>query len=319
MKLSRELKVGLLAIVAVTILYFGINFLRGIDFFSPTNTYYAVYDRIDGLAVSNKILINGLTVGRVSEISILQEQGNKLLVELEVENDIVLGDSAVALLVDSDLLGSKGIVLNVGNINRPIQEGDTLIGIVDQTISEAVKETAMPVIENIDSTVSNLNKLVISINANENAINAIFDNLQETSRILKLTTEESSKSLAAISGNLTELSKALSDSETGIAPLLAKLNHMADTLNNLELSQTVANANEAMANIQAVTEKINSGEGSLGKLMNNDSLYTNLNNSAQSLDRLLIDVRENPKKYVHFSVFGGGKDNEEQKEVKEKE
>lgn len=308
MKVSREFKVGLLAVVSGVLLYFGVSFLKGSDFLSSSNTYYAVYEKIDGLTVSNAVLINGLTVGRVSDIEILQNDNNKLLVAIDIEDDILLGDSTVALLHNSDLLGSKAIELVVKNVGAPLEDGDTLVGVIDTGFTEAIRETAMPVIDNLDSAFTNINILLSNLNSNNSAITSTFDNLQEASQEIKMLAGENRAELKQIMINVKALTTALNDPETGIDPFLAKMNSLADSLNDLQLKQTVAEANIAMANLRGITEKINEGQGSLGKLMNDDSLYNHLNNSAQDLDRLLIDVREHPGRYIHFSVFGGGSD-----------
>ena len=316
MKFSKEVKVGILAVVAGVLLYFGFNFLKGSDFFSSSDTYYAIYDNVDGLTVSNQVLINGLTVGRVSEVTILQSRDNQILVTMDIDGDIVLSDSTVALLVSSDLLGSKAIEIFVGEIDVPKEDGDTLIGRIDTGFSEAIRETAMPVIDNLDSAFTNINMLLANLNKNNTAITATFENLEGASNEIKMLAAENRTQLSQIMTNVNELTTALSDTEKGVGPLLAKMNSLADSLNDLELKETVAEASAAMENLRVITEKINEGSGSLGKLVNNDSLYANLNSAARDLDRLLIDLRENPKRYVHFSVFGGGKDKNENKELK---
>lgn len=293
-----------MALIAGVLLYFGVNFLKGSDFLSSTNTYYAIYDDIDGLTVSNQVLINGLTIGRVSDIKILQNQDNKLLVAIDVEDDIVLGDSTVALLIDSDLLGSKAISLEIGDVRAPKQDKDTLIGKIDVGFTEAIKQTAMPVIDNMDSVFININVLLANLNKNNEAINSTFANLNQASDELKLVASESRVKLASIMANVDQLTTAFSDPDTGIEPFLMKMNNLADSLNDMPLKQTVDGAYMAMNNLKEITAKINEGGGSLGKLMNNDSLYDNFNSSAQNLDRLLIDLRENPNRYIHFSVFG---------------
>lgn len=304
MKFSKEYKVGLLAVIAIVLLYFGVKFLNGSDFLSSTNTYYAEYAAIDGLTVSNQVLINGLSVGRVSDIIIMQNHDNKLLVAMDIEDDIILGDSTVALLFDSDLLGSKAISLTVGELSNPKNDGDTLIGVIDKGFTEAIQQTAMPVIDNIDSAFTNINILLANINSNSESINNIFSKLDSAASEFQQIASENRRNLSGIMSDMNKLTTALSDTEKGIEPFLAKMNNLADSLNDLQLKQTVAQANEAMANLKDITQKINEGNGSLGKLINNDSLYNNFNNAARDLDRLLIDIRENPNRYIHFSVFG---------------
>lgn len=303
MKFSKEVKVGILAVIALTILYIGLNFLKGIDFFRPNNTYFAIYDDIDGLTVSNPVLINGLRVGMVGDIRILQNMENRILVTIEVDDDIILGDSTIALLINSDLLGSKAINLEVGRILNPRQEGDTLIARIDRGITDVIRDTAMPVVENINVSVTEVNKLLSALSNNRNKMDNIFDSFERTSRNIETMSVENRENLNRITANLQQLSEALNNPETGIKPLIANMNQFADSLNNLELKQTVERANIAMQNFSSIMESINEGEGTMGKFVKDDSLYNNLNQSIQDLDRLLIDFRENPKRYVHFSVF----------------
>jgi phospholipid/cholesterol/gamma-HCH transport system substrate-binding protein len=302
-KFSKEVKVGILALIAIIILYIGLNFLKGIDFFRPNNTYYAIYDDIDGLTVSNPVLINGLRVGMVGDIRILQHLENRILVAIEVDDDITLGDSTVALLINSDFLGSKAINLEVGRIRVPKQEGDTLISRIDKGFTDVFRDSAMPVVENINVSVTEVNKLLSALSNNRNKMDNIFDSFERTSRNIETMSVENRENLNKITANLQQLSEALNNPETGIKPLIANINQFADSLNNLELKQTVERANMAMQNFSNIMNGINQGEGTMGKFVKDDSLYNNLNQSIRDLDRLLIDFRENPKRYVHFSVF----------------
>ncbi len=303
MKVSKEVKVGILAVVSLVIFYLGINFLKGIDFFRPNNTYFAIYNDIDGLAVSNPVLINGLTVGRVGEIRIIQELGNKILVAIEVSDDILLGDSTVALLITNDFLGSKAINLEVGNVLNPKQDEDTLISRIDKSITEVIKDKAMPVVENINVSIAEANKLLTTLADNRDKMNNIFESFERTSRNVELMASENRANINKITANLNQLTETLNHPENGIKPLMASLSHFADSLNHLELKQTVDQTNQAMLNLSAMLDNINQGQGTIGKLAKDDSLYTNLNRSVRDLDRLLNDVRENPKRYVNFSIF----------------
>ena len=161
MKISKEAKVGILAIVSGIVLYLGFNFLKGEDFFSPNKSYYAVYDDIDGLDISNSVTLNGLRVGRVKEIRIMQERRNKLLVTLDIDKDIVLGDSTKAILASSrGPLGGKYVMLQVGPVSRVKENEDTLLSTTEQGITDLLKEKAIPIADNLDSTLVNLNQLV---------------------------------------------------------------------------------------------------------------------------------------------------------------
>ncbi|MGB3587777.1 MAG: MlaD family protein, partial [Tunicatimonas sp.] len=160
MKLSKELKVSLLAIVAAVILFTGVRFLKGTEVFSRFNTYYVVYDNIEGLTPSNPVMINGYKVGQVMSINLMQDQGNFLLVTMNIDEKILLGKGATTSLVSSDLLGSKALYLRVGDVSQPINDGDTLLSNVEQGIVEQVQAQALPIVEKLDSTLTRVNQIL---------------------------------------------------------------------------------------------------------------------------------------------------------------
>jgi len=331
-KLSKEVKVSLLAVVAAVILFFGVRFLKGTEVFSSNKTYYVVYDHIEGLTASNPVLINGYKVGQVMGIKLLQEQGNHLLVTLQISDDILLGEGATTVLVSSDLLGSKALNLQVGNLSQPLNEGDTLQSAMEKGIVERVQAQALPIAEKLDSTLARFNEILGGSSDQEDmsniigtlvgdtsSISATVQNLEGTTRNLNDILQQNERSLSAIVANFELLSQQLSDQRIGLGPLLTKLNRLMDSVNNLQLQPTVEKLDQIAQNLNAITEKIDEGEGSMGKLINNDSLYTNLNNAARDLDLLMIDLRENPKRYVHFSLFGGGKNKDKKRDDTEAE
>lgn len=305
MNISKEVKVGILAVVALVLFYLGLNFLKGVDFFSPNKTYFTVYDDIDGLNVSNPVLINGLTVGRVSKIEIIQDRNNAIRVDLDVDKDLNLGSSTVALLTDSDFLGSKAVELRMNYADQDfIAEGTEIRGEHDKSVVDMVRESTLPVVQKVDTTITNINLVLGNFVENRDAITHVFENLEAVSADLRVITSENRNELATVMSNMSQLSTALSDEKDGIGPLLAKMNLLADSLNNLEITATVMEAKKSMTELNALLSQMNEGEGTLGKLAKDDQFYNNMTATLADLDKLLIDLRENPKRYVHFSVFG---------------
>lgn len=301
MKLSKELKVGLLAIVSLVILYLGFNFLKGTDFLSPNTGYYTVYDNVDGLTIGNQVMVNGLSVGRVRDIRIMQNQGNKLLVNLDVNSDIVLGDSTVAILAEDGLLGGKYVNLRIGSVTRQLEKNDTIASSVEQGLTDAIATRAAPIAANLDSTIISINLLAKKFASLSGSLDSTLQNLQRTSATLNGTVTENR---VAIREMLTNLNNTLSDTQGGLKPLMIKANQFADTLNQMQLAQTVSGVNQSVANLNRTLDNINKGEGTLGKLAKNDSLYRNTNSALANLDSLFIDLKAHPKRYVHFSLFG---------------
>lgn len=316
MKLSKEIKVALLAIVAGFILFMGVRFLKGTEVFSQNNTYYVVYSNIEGLTESNPVFINGYKVGQVLKINLLQQRGNELLVTMNVQKDIVVGEGASTSLVSSDLLGSKALYLNVGDVSRPLDDGDTLKSNVEQGIVERVQAQALPIAEKLDSTLARFNEIIGAGDQKEmsnilgilvgdtTSVSRTVDNLEMTLSSVTGLLQRNERRLDATLANFQLLSEQLGDSETGLGALLTKLNR---TMDSLQLQPTMEKLDAIAQNLNDITAKMNEGQGSMGKLINDDSLYTNLNSTAADLDSLMIDLRENPKRYVHFSLFGGGK------------
>lgn len=303
MKISKEVKVATLAIVAGILLYFGVEFLKGINFFNPTNTYYVIYSNVEGLAESNQVTLSGYPVGRVSGISVLQQKDNNILVSFDLNEEIVVGADAKAILRSSDLLGNKVIELNPGNVSVPMQPGDTLIGVQTQDISSELKATALPVVDSIKSTIHIVNATLSDFGETKIKLDSILTGIA-------LVIESNRRDISQITANLNTLSATLNDEDKGVAPLLAKINVLADSLNELELNKTLMQANATLSSLQTTVNKLKQDDGTLGKLMNDDSVYNNLNKTLVDLDSLFIDLQENPRRYVHFSLFGGKDKNE---------
>lgn len=304
MRFSKEFKVGLLGIVSMTILYFGFNFLKGIDMFKGTKNYYALYENIDGLTVSNPIIINGLSVGRVGNIQILQKKDNLVLVELSIGKDIELINGTNARLVNTDFLGSKAIELILSDLTLGVyQDGDTLESSVDEGITEFLKQSAGPVADNIGTTISRVNAILESFQGNSGKINGTLENLEKITENLSRNLPFMEDKLYVLLDNLNKNSNELSGVLSDLRPLLANTTQFTDSLKMLELSKTLDKTETMIDNLNANLVSLKEGDGTMGKLMQDDSLYMHLNKTARDLDLLLIDFQANPDRYVQFSMF----------------
>lgn len=305
MKLSRESKVGILAVVTLAMLYFGFNYLKGSDFFSGDRQYHVVYNNIDGLAPSNSVLINGLSVGRVKKIEILQTQGNRLLVTLDIQKKIKLTEGTTAILADGGILGGKVIRLDVSKNGRELEGGDTLRGTQEAGIAALVKEKTLPVLNNVDSLTHNLNRIIRQFDQTALVLNRTLMAAESATGTVQLTIAENRAGIRNLLGTVNRLSADLIETERQIRPLLTSTTTFVDSLNALQLRQTLSSLNGTINNMKTMLTDIQRGQGTLGQLASDKALYVNLTNSTASLDRLLTDLRENPKRYVHFSLFGG--------------
>ena len=304
MKVSQEVKVGLLAVVSLMMLYFGFNFLKGSDFFSSTHKYQVLYDNIDGLTPSNPVRINGLTVGQVKSIEILQNKQNQLLVTLELKKDIIVTKGSRAVLADDGLLGGKVVRLGINYGTPQLEDGGMLVSAKESGLSALIKEKTLPVLNNVDSLTYQLNRVVAQFDQTGVVLNQTLRSANAAVGALGLTVAENRAGLKATLANVNKLSESFIETEKKLDPILAKADNFADSLQALQLKQTLGNVNKTIQNLQHILADINSGKGSLGKLTSDEALYSNVNKTTTSLEKLLTDFRENPKRYVHFSLFG---------------
>ncbi|MEJ8802885.1 MlaD family protein [Pontibacter sp. H249] len=302
MKISKEVKVALLGIVALVILYFGFMFLKGSDLFSDTRRFYVIYDNVDGLTPSNPVILNGIPVGNVRDMKLLFDKQNKIQVELEVMKELQIGDSTIAALGNSDLLGSKAITLYLGNNSKKYEGGETLIPYKESSITDIISSKTVPVIDKVDTTLARVNRLLNS-EAKEN-IQTILANTSETTAALNDLLRANQSNINAITANVNALTSSLRQTERHINQLARNMTEITDTLKQAEFNKLISNANLAVVDLQSAVNKLNSDQGSIGKLMNDEQLYENMNRSTEALNLLLRDIQAYPKRYVNFSVFG---------------
>jgi len=304
MKITKEVKVGLMAVMAMVLLYLGFHILKGSDVFSRTYKYYVVYDNIDGLTASNPVLLNGLNVGRVQEIKLLQNQQNRLLVSLDIQKGIILPKGTVALLADGGLLGGKVIHLAIGTSSVNLQDNDTLLGKKESGISAVLQEKALPLVTHADSLILNLAAVADGFKETGKILNQMLKNYDQTGNEVQGLVMENRKNLLVMTSNLNKLSESLVATEKELKPILAKTGAFADSLDALRLGATVQSANQTIAELRHLLADVQSGKGTAGKLIKDETLYNNMNSTIVSLNKLLTNFREQPKRYVHLSVFG---------------
>jgi phospholipid/cholesterol/gamma-HCH transport system substrate-binding protein len=294
---NKEFKVGLFVAAAIALLYFGFNYLKGIDFFSSTNKYYAVYDNVDQLDVSNPILVNGFTVGRVSKIKILQQRQNKILVELDIDSDVKLGDSTKAIL-NSDFLGGKSILLSIGKITTPLQPNDTVLAEVAKGMFDVISETATPVADNVQTTLRKFNLIIDNLTKNSQQLEAIFEKLLVTPDLINQTLKTTNGQIEDVSGNFKVVAQNLNSTLDELKPTLVNFRTISDSLKRLELNETIAKTQLTLSQLNETLSKLNKGDNTASKLMTEDSLYNNLNHLLMHLDTLTTHFNDNPRHFL---------------------
>lgn len=304
---NNELKVGFLALMAFLILYFGFNFLKGNDIFSSSKTYYVQYDNVDGLMASNQVMVNGVEVGKVKKVSLVPDKGNKILVELRLNKSLLVPDKSLAILSDGALLGGKIIRLELlGSGTLP--EGSFISAMNEKGLTSLLKERALPVISNADSLLISFRQISKKFDNTGTYLDALLKNSNKAivninGSVTDLVAENKAN-IIQITGNMRALSNSLVETERQLKPLLTKFNTIADSLQAVRIGETLNLANKAVGSLQRIVSKLEKGQGTAGKLLTNDSLYVGLNKALLDLDKLLLDVRLQPKRYVNISVFG---------------
>ena len=315
--MSKELKVGIIGVVGLVFFYLGSNFLKGIDFFSPVKKYYAVYENVDGLIVANPVIVNGYTVGRVSNIKILQNQENRILVTMDIDEDLIIGNNSKATLSSNDFLGSKAIILSIGDINEPLSDGDTISAEIDGGLSELL-EKATPITDNLGITISRLNDILSSLRGSGDMITTTLDNLNDVLSNTNNLIESNESTITNTLDNLNNLTTDLSQKLEDINPIIEGANDMITTLNKVNFENTFNQIDILLTSMNGVFDDLESGEGgTLSLLLSDDSLYNNLNQTAYDLDKLLQHINENPKHF--FAPLGKSRKKIERDLKKQKE
>lgn len=279
-------------VLTITLLYFGFNFLKGIDFFSTSNKYFVIYRNVDKLTESNQVYLNGYAVGRVSNIQIEQRK-NRVIVELDINSDIILTDSSVALL-NGELLGGRFIQLNVKPGGKELQAKDTLIS----GVAKGVMDFAEPVAANLQTTLKNLNTILENLAGNSKRLDTMFIRLQSTPALLNTTIRTANSTIGDLGTTFGSVGQNLNGTLDQLKPTLANFKTLSDSLKMMQINGTLKKAQESLTNLNQTLTRLNSGDNTVSKLMTEDSLYVNLNQLLLSIDSLAKHFNQNPKHFM---------------------
>lgn len=312
MKIRNETKVGILAAFSIALLIIGYNFLKGNSIFTNETLLYAKYPQVDGLAVSKPVLINGYQIGRVSALELQPDAS--IHATLKINGKYEIPKNTVARLESTDLLGSKAIVLTLGNDKEFVKDGDFLKTNVEKGLMETiqpVQKKAEVIIAKMDSILSSVNTILNpnlqkNIDRSFTSIAATLGALESTSKKVDMMVGSESSKVAVILSNVESITENFKINGARIDAVMRNLNTVTDRVAAIQFEQTVNNANKAVADLQGIIDGVKNGKGTMGALLNDKQMYDNLNNASKNLDALMIDLKANPKRYVHFSVFGGG-------------
>tara|TARA_B100000768_G_C11268795_1_gene372375 strand:+ start:558 stop:1607 length:1050 start_codon:yes stop_codon:yes gene_type:complete len=315
--LSKEFRIGVLVTAGLILFVLGVNYLKGSNPFKPSNSYFAKYDAIDGLAVSNPVLVNGFKVGQVSKVEFSEVGDGTLLVAFDIEqSNLKLPDDTRARIFSSDLFGTKAINLIAGDSPNLAVPGDTLISDLEVGIAEAVRIELMPLknktdqlIDGVDDILENL-KAVFEADATLGlptafeSIQRTVESLEQTSLQLDAMVAENRETLSSIMTNVDGITANFRNHNDELANVMENFSDISDSLAAVNFAATINRADRSLAHVETITRKIAEGEGSLGKLVNSDSLHDDLMATNKELQYLINDLYLNPWRYVRVSVFG---------------
>jgi phospholipid/cholesterol/gamma-HCH transport system substrate-binding protein len=302
-KISNEVKIGITAVMAILVFIWLFNFLKGKNIFSKTANYYAVYDKVGGLAESSPVEINGYKVGVVQSVRFLDPLSGRLLVELSVDKGFSLPVNTVAEITTASLIAGMKIQFIYGNGPGTYSSGDTIPGRMAVSVLSKLENELLPLKDKITDLISAIDTVIGSFNdimdpKFKSDLRSGMASLSNTARSI----DESE--LKSTLENVNRFTQMLAENSGKITSTFSSLENIADTLAAADIYNSVNNLKSSLEKAAILMENLNNGQGTAGQLMTNDSLYTNLSNSLGSLNMLLQDLKTNPKRYVHFSVFG---------------
>lgn len=318
MKISNEFKVGLITILALLLLFWGFNYLKGNNLFDDQRSFYAVYDRVDGLAASKPVMVNGFKVGQVKSVRFHPNGSGHLVVKIAMENDLEISSSTVARIASSDILGDKKIDLVLGKEPGMAQNGDTLYSDLELSLADEVNKQVAPLKTKAEKLISSIDTVLILVSGflNEetksnfyetfNSLRGTFEKLENTVAVIDEAVGESKEGIVVTVQSVASIAENLEANNEELTAIFQNFEEISDSLAQVNFRQTFQNLNTAVASVNETLDKLNSGDGTAAKLLNDPAMYNNLRDASEQLNRLILDVKYNPKRYVNFSLFNKG-------------
>lgn len=306
MKISKEIKIGVLSVIVIVSLVYGINYLKGSDFLENKMTLYGVYQEIEGLEKDGAIMINGYKIGVVKQIELLPSRNYSLLVTFSMEENIQIPKNSVLKIVNLDIIGSKGVNLILGNSPEYVQSGDTLLTDIETNLRDEVNKQVLPLKNKAEELISSIDSVVTVIttvldkDAREN-LSRSLRSLDQTFLTMSQTMEKVNGIVDQNDERISSIIKNFEENNDEITKILRNFSALSDDV-------AKSNIKELLGNLETISKKINNADGSLGLLIQDKELYQNLEKSSKELNELLQDIQLNPKRYVGFSIINLSKE-----------
>jgi len=305
MKIKKETKIGIAVVVTLAFFIWGFSFLKGKNLLSPNYHYFAIYEHIDGLEEASPVHLSGYKVGVVESIKFHHKDKSKIVVRFSVNKNVQIPKNSSAVIYPETLIAGKAIKLLFSASDSYYQSGDTIPGILEKNLMTSLSEELLPVKNKIENLVESMDSvLAIFDNTRRDNLKKSLDNIHDISEGLENLVDSEKIRLQTILSNVESISGNLKNNNEQITVILENFSNISDSLNQAKIKSTLLNAHQTLAEFNEITQKINQGQGTVGMLIHNDSLYVNLNHLAADLDSLVTDLNENPNRYVHFSLFG---------------
>jgi phospholipid/cholesterol/gamma-HCH transport system substrate-binding protein len=302
MKLRKEVRIGLIITIVIAVFIWGLNFLKGRNIFTASTQYYAIFTDIGGLQKSSIVSASGYNIGQVSEIDFLPGRTNHILVEISINRNFKISKNTVVEIYSIDFMGSKAVNLILGNSPELAHENDTLLSRFDGDLNTLVSKKLMPLKDKAEN-------LIVSIDSVMTIIRHTFTpetqkDIRESIASLKDLLKSQKIKVQAILENFESISENIQKSNKAITNTIDNLSQVSDSLAAADIKGAIDKTKAVLAKTDQILAKINDGKGTLGQMVNNDSLYLTIEKTLKDIDSLVTDLNRNPKRYVHFSVFG---------------
>ena len=302
MNLSKEIKAAIFVLTAIILFIFGFNYLKGTSLIDRQKTIYSVYDEVDGLLVGANVMINGLSIGNVTALDFLPNS-TKIVVTLKVNDKISFSSNSTATIYETGVLGGLAIAIDpVFEKDLVVKSGDTLNSSIRPGLTELINRQIEPLQRKLESTLTSVDSIFsgASYVLNKETQNDIKESLNILTSAIKAI-DNSSK---IIEKTLTEKNSQINNSIDNIESISSNLAIVTNDLNDFDLTNVLSNLEMSINGINSIVNNLNSDNSSLGNLISDDDVYENLNSSIENLNLLILDIKTNPKKYIHFSIFG---------------